>query len=183
MSENYIETASGLKYHFLDPQQDEITIQDIALSLSNKCRFSGHTRFFSVAEHCVTVAYRLPPELRLAGLLHDASEAYLGDIPSPIKAILPDYRRLEVVNEDAIMRKFNIDIHHPLVKEADRKALYTEAHFLLPSQGKDWSYFQEGEWEVEWEYKPACMPPLYAYKTFMDAYEEFTDSKKLVLVG
>ena len=176
--ENWIETASGLKYHFLDPSPDEIDIQDIAFALSNKTRFSGHTQFYSVAEHSVAVAYRLPTHLRLAGLLHDAAEAYLGDIPSPLKAVLPDYRALEKLNEMAIASKFDVDLEHPAIKEADRKALFTEAHYLIPSKGVDWSYFQKGTWHVETEFQPQCVSPVYAYKTFISAFHEFTEQEK-----
>lgn len=186
MIEQYIETGKGLNYHFLEPVQHEIDIEDIALSLSNKCRFSGHTRFFSVAEHSLTVAYRLPKRLRLAGLLHDAAEAYLGDIPSPIKAVLPDYRKLEKLNEQVIFKKFKLDDLTEedwyLVKNADLEALYTEAHFLLPSGGKGWSHFQQDEWEVQMEFAPKCLPPAIVYKMFMDAYQEFSGEKKLILL-
>lgn len=181
--EQYIETFSGKQYHFLDPRMEDIDIEDIAISLANKCRFSGHTNFFSVAEHSISVAHRLPPNLRLSGLLHDASEAYLGDIPSPLKAVLPDYRKLEKINEAAINQKFGItDSDWDLVKQADIKALYTEAHFLLPSGGKNWSLFEGKDMRVEYEYRPMCLPPAQAYAMFMNAYSKYTDGDKLVLV-
>ena len=172
--ESWIETSTGKKYHFLDPQPDEIDIVDIAFALSNKCRFSGHTDFFSVAEHSIGVAYRLPVELRLAGLLHDAAEAYLGDIPSPLKAVLPDYRALEKINEAAINKKFGItDVNWAKVKEADMDALYTEAHFLIPSGGKDWDLFNGGMMTPNFKYVPKCKEPLLAYLDFMEAYDKF----------
>lgn len=180
--EQWIETGKGLKYHFLDPQPEEIDIEDIALALSNKCRYGGHTQFFSVAEHSLTVAYRLPKELRLAGLLHDAAEAYIADIPSPLKRVLHDYQQVEKINEQAICNKFNVDIHLEQVKKADIAALYTEAHFLMPSQGKDWSMFSTGEWTVEYEFRPKCLPPAVVYGMFMDAYFEMSGEKKLILV-
>lgn len=190
--ETYIETASGLKYHFLNPQEDEITIEDIAFSLANKCRFSGHTNFFSVAEHCCSVSARLPEELQLAGLLHDAAEAYLGDIPAPLKACLPDYRHLETINEEVINKKFKInlsfnDLH--LIKDADLRALYTEAFYLIPSQGTHWSVFNGKNYTVEKMYKPRCLPPAGAYKLFMDFYNYLTKSpiilpdKQIILTG
>lgn len=180
---NWIETASGKHYHFEQPQQDEIDIKDIALALANKCRFSGHTQFFSVAEHSICVAYRLPPSLRLAGLLHDAAEAYLGDIPSPLKHVLPDYKAIEKVNEAAIEEKFSLNLNvfaRHQIKLADRKALFTEAHYLLPSKGKQWAMFEEGEWQVETEFKPQCLPPVYAYAEFMQLYDELTKSNIIV---
>lgn len=183
--ETFIETSSGKNYHFLDPQPDEIDIQDIAFALSNKARYSGHTQFFSVAEHSVCVAYRLPPHLRLAGLLHDAAEAYLGDIPSPLKAVLPDYKKLEQINEGAIFHKFNLTTNEfdwHLVKQADLRALYTEAHYLIPSGGKNWSHFQKGVWHLEPEFKPKCLPPQHAYKFFIDAFQEFTEAEEKQLI-
>lgn len=177
--ETFIETASGLKYHFLNPQQDEIVIEDIALALANKCRFSGHVNFYSVAEHSVLVALRLPPGLQLAGLLHDAAEAYLGDIPSPIKAVLPDYKRLEKISETAVNKAFGLDQltqdDWNKVKQADLQALKTEAHYLIPSKGEGWSMC-EG-FMVEPEFKPKGLAPVYAYAVFMDMYKELT--KKL----
>lgn len=173
--EPWIETVSGKHYYFQNPQPEQIDIFDIAVGLSNKCRFSGHTQFFSVAEHSVTVAKRLPKKLQLYGLLHDAAEAYLGDIPSPIKAILPDYQHLEDVNELAIVKKFKLPaLEYKEVKKADLKALYTEAHYLLPSGGKDWSLFANGEWEVEEEYKPRCLGPKEAFEEFMEMYHELS---------
>lgn len=177
--EPWIESASGKHYHFLGPQQDEIDIEDIAMALANKCRFSGHTQFYSVAEHSVCVAYRLPPNLRLAGLLHDAAEAYLGDIPSPLKQVLPEFQAIEKINEAAIEEKFGIKLNlfeRVAIKKADSQALYTEAYYLLPSKAKDWGMFQEGVWEHEPEFKPGCMPPKFGYRMFMDAYLEFTKS-------
>lgn len=187
MNTPWIETASGLYYHFLNPSEDEIKIEDIALSLANKCRFSGHTQFFSVAEHCLSVAYRLPPELRLAGLLHDAAEAYLGDIPSPIKQELLDYLYLEKINETIIEKKFNLQLSSQdriAIKTSDLQALYTEAHYLLPSKGKDWGMFEKGFWEIEPEFRPQCLPPVFAYAEFMRAYEDFTGTgRQLKLIG
>lgn len=183
MMEQWIETFTGKKYFFGNPTDDQIDIEDIAVALSNKCRFSGHTDFFSVAEHSLSVAARLPPNLRLAGLLHDAAEAYLGDIPSPLKAVLPDYRSLEKINEAAINKKFNIvDADWSLVKEADTKALFTEAHFLIPSGGKSWSLFYGKNFVVEYDYRPLCLAPPQAYKIFMKTYRQLTGEDKLQLI-
>jgi hypothetical protein len=179
--ETFLETASGRQYHFLDPQQDEICIEDIAFALSNKCRFSGHTQFYSVAEHSIAVSMRLPKHLRLAGLLHDAAEAYLGDIPSPLKACLPDFKKIEDVNERVIFEKFNIELTLAQwceVKQADLQALYNEAAILLPSGGKTWSMFQQGVWKTDSIY-PLCMWPEDAFKKFMYAYHVLVDDKQM----
>jgi len=185
--EQYIETATGKHYHFLSPKPEDIDIEDIAVALANKCRFGGHSRFFSVAEHSVCVAYRLPKELRLAGLLHDAAEAYLGDIPSPIKHVLPDYQHLERLNEYAIEEKFGIELNvfeRAQIKFADVEALCTEAHFLIPSQGKTWSMFADGKAKVSYEFKPQCLPPAHAHKLFIETFRELTGaSPQLRLIG
>ena len=73
--ESYIETVSGRKFYFLNPNPEDIDIEDIAHALSMQCRFTGHTKwFYSVAEHAIWVSYLVPVHLALEGLLHDASE-------------------------------------------------------------------------------------------------------------
>lgn len=129
----YLTTASGRAIDIQRITPDDISILDIAHSLSNLCRFAGHTReFYSVAQHSIRVALALPPELRLAGLLHDATEAYMVDLPRPIKALLPDYKKLEVRVWKAISSRFGVDhFEHPLVKEMDDRALRTEWEELM----------------------------------------------------
>jgi len=130
--ENWIATYTGLKFHYLDPSPDEIRIEDIAHALSLKCRFLGHCRlFYSVAEHSYRVAERLPDELKLSGLLHDAAEAYLPDIPRPIKV---HYGLKEAEDKifTVIAQKYELKDSR-LIKEADDVLLATEARDLLPN--------------------------------------------------
>lgn len=192
--ETWIETRSGIKVDVQDPKPEQFDIKDIAYALSNTCRFNGHSAgFYSVAEHSVAVALRLPTHLRLAGLLHDATEAYLGDIPSPIKQFLPDYKAIEARFETALAEKFATVEHsviprctaeeYKLVKQADIDALYTEAHFLIESQGKDWSYFQGPvAYKVNYDLQPICLPPKEAFKLFLGMYYDIVgvshDTKK-----
>lgn len=92
-----ISTKSGRRLYVQNPTIAQIDIEDIAHGLAHQCRFNGQTsNFYSVAQHSVIVASILPPELKLAGLLHDASGAYLGDIVQPLKELLPDYLEFEV---------------------------------------------------------------------------------------
>lgn len=187
MIENWIETRSGKRVSVENPLPEQFDIKDIAYALSNTCRFNGHcSGFYSVAEHSVVVALRLPPELRLAGLLHDATEAYLGDIPSPIKQFLPDYKAIEDRFEEALERAFGLDDFpdRAAVKQADLDALYTEAHFLIPSQGKDWTFFQGPQkFEVNYRLKPVCLPPAEAFKLFMGMFYDLTEEKKSIIVA
>lgn len=176
-SEPYIETVSGLKFPFLNPKDEDINIHDIAFSLSNQCRFNGHVQYYSVAEHCIMVSSMLPPDKQLAGLMHDAAEAYLSDIPSPVKAYLPDYAGLEKTVQDAINKKYGIDSFDPDVKKADLEATWTEARYLLDSNGQDWvpMFFTAKK-----KNKPYCMPPSDAYKAFMTVFTHLTKPRVLV---
>lgn len=95
-SGDWIQTATGGQFWPMDPQPDEIDINDIAHALAMLCRFGGHClRFYSVAEHSVLLSHAVPPEHALWALLHDATEGYLVDMPRPIKAFLPGYKEAE----------------------------------------------------------------------------------------
>lgn len=176
----FIETRFGTKFPFLNPSVDDIDVKDIAFSLANQCRFNGHVPFFSVAEHSVAVAARLPPHLQLAGLLHDAAEAYLSDIPSPIKAYLPDYQAMEDKVQKVIYEKFNIalsDTDIAELKQADKDATHTEAYYLLESQGSSWIPVLFAPQE---RFAPRCLPPTEAVRMFLHWHSELT--KPLIIV-
>lgn len=117
---DWMQTFTGKAFWPFDPKLDEIDIEDIAHALSNQCRYAGHClRFYSVAEHCVHVS-RLCKNYPEWGLLHDATEAYLVDLPRPIKWHLPEYKKIESDLEKLIAQKFNLDWPMPKeVKEVD----------------------------------------------------------------
>jgi len=119
--------------NIFEPTLDMICIDDIAHSLSHQCRFGGHLpTFFSVAQHSVMTSKRVPQEHKLAALLHDASEAYLMDIPRPIKAHLTNYKELEDRLMELIALKFGFEYPlHPIVKKADEFMLRWEWHSLM----------------------------------------------------
>lgn len=112
---NNIRTISGIFFSPLAPHEDDINAGDIAHALSLLCRANGHfKRFYSVGQHCIAcereaAAEGLSREVRLACLLHDASEAYISDITRPVKLGLPEYRRIEKKLSDVIFRRFGID--------------------------------------------------------------------------
>ena len=132
-----ITTFSGIRFWPLLPNPADIRIEDIAHALSNQCRFAGHAReFYSVAEHSVRVSQLCPPEDALWGLLHDASEAYLTDVPAPLKALLvfEAYRVAERSLQGVIAARFGLAPEQPAsVTEADRVMLRIEMSDLLPA--------------------------------------------------
>ncbi|WP_407605347.1 NAD(P)-binding domain-containing protein, partial [Pseudomonas aeruginosa] len=93
---DYVSTFSGNRFYPLRPHIDKVAIEDIAHGLAYQCRFNGQTQvFYSIAQHSLIVASLVPPPLRLAALLHDAAEAYLGDMVKPLKVLLPEFAALE----------------------------------------------------------------------------------------
>lgn len=128
-----IRTFTGIMINVFNPKANDICIEDIAHALSNQCRFTGHTaRFYSVAEHSLKCAELVQNEHKLAALLHDAAEAYLVDIPSPIKLAMPEYRNWEEKLMRVIARKFGFQYPlHPTVKQADHTWLELEWENLM----------------------------------------------------
>lgn len=163
-----IETLNG---HFVDPLNaapEDIRIEDIAHALSLANRFSGYTsRPYSVAEHSVYVARLVAMRIEAAGgglidgagrfrdtkamvrqaLLHDATEAYLIDMPSPIKREFPNYRAAEKRLWAVIAARFDVPVEmHSFVKEADGRLLTTEKLALLgpATPENEWgAYFRD----------------------------------------
>lgn len=135
-----ITTRSGRQVNLLNPQYSQIDIGDIAHGLAYQCRFNGQTsRFYSIAQHCLMVTSILPDHHKLAGLLHDAAEAYVGDVVQPLKVLLPDYQTIEHRFTEAIGQRFNVNLDHQTeVKRADLIALATEKRDLLPREKCTW---------------------------------------------
>lgn len=135
-----IMTVSGKFFEFLNPQPEQIDINDIAHALSMKCRFAGHTlRFYSVAQHSVHVSYNCDPADALAGLLHDAAEAYLVDMPKPVKKFLPEYQMIEDRVQRAIFETFGLSTIEPSsVKRADARMLATEGRDVCAPGWEFW---------------------------------------------
>ena len=133
---NKILLNSGGYFDFNTPEEQDYNITDIAHALSHTCRFTGHCdKYYSVAQHSVLCSYLVRPEYALEALLHDAQEAYLNDISTPLKNLLPDYREIEAKVEKAIAKQFLLAF--PIrqeVKDADRVMIANEFRQLF---GKD----------------------------------------------
>ena len=119
---------SGAYFDFEDPGARPVSITDVAWGLSNICRFTGHTkRFYSVAEHSYHCSFLVPPGFELAALLHDAAEAFIGDVSRPLKLLLPEYRVIEERIERAVLPMFALSYPlPPEVKMADARMLLAE---------------------------------------------------------
>lgn len=141
-------TASGRKVKPAELEPADVCIEDIAHHLSHLCRFTGASRvFYSVAEHSLLVAQIVAeaapdePRTQLAALLHDATEAYLTDLATPVKALLPGYRIMESMAWLAISQAFDVPIAMPdAVKRADLLALAVERRDLMPAHPEIWPH-------------------------------------------
>lgn len=131
---SWLGTNSGQVINLLDPDPDSITIEDIACGLSKNCRFNGQLKqWYSVAEHSIHVMALVPDHLKKQALLHDATEAFICDVPTPLKRMLGDtYHQIEQRLAAAIGKKFNVSLTelHPTVMQADRIMVVTERDAL-----------------------------------------------------
>jgi hypothetical protein len=135
MNPTTIKTLSGQPLDYLNPQPDNFDIEDIATALAHNCRFAGQLplgSFFSVAQHSVNVSILLGGTgQELAGLMHDASEAYTGDITTPLKRAVPAFNLVEDMLQIVIAEKFGFEFPHSAeVKRADYVAFIIEKHFI-----------------------------------------------------
>lgn len=143
----YIGTYSGTKFYPLNPRPNDIHLLDIAHSLGKQCRYTGHTsEFYSVAEHSVLLArYALGThnDLSLArcALMHDASEAYVSDVPRPLKPLFPNFKPVEEGIQKAVFDKYVLEWPMPdLMHEIDRRILFDEAPVLMTLPISEWTF-------------------------------------------
>lgn len=140
---DYITVHSGRNFYCLDPKPEDITIEDMAHSLSNLCRFTGHgSRFYSVAEHsilCARVARKLGMDefAQIYALLHDVAEAIVNDLARPIKQNIPEYKAIEDNIMSVLWKVLGLpepsaDYYH-LVKLLDNTLLVNEMIQLMNS--------------------------------------------------
>lgn len=161
--------ASGRYFDLEDPESCEFGIEDIAHALAHICRYTGHCRtFYSVAQHSVLVSLIVPPEDALAGLLHDAAEAFIGDVSKPLKLLLPDYKRVEQRIESAVLQRFGVASLPASVKRADIVMLRTEQRDLMGADKHQW-LATEGVQPLAGSITP--MGPEQARAVFLDRYE------------
>lgn len=169
----FIQLRSGQYIDLRDPDYSEVQIEELAHSLAHLCRYTGHTKhFYSVAEHCWIASIFGDPDHALEILLHDLAEAVLGDVSSPLKSLLPDYKRMEKIHEERLAERFGVPFpFHPSVADADMRMLATERHQLLENAGI---------WTVVKDVQPydaylECLHPKFAMNVFLSRYYELTE--------
>lgn len=190
-------TSSGKQFYPLDPETEKIDIKDIAHSLSLQCRWAGHVKcFYSVAQHSYYVAEWIEEYCKstnnpnykkcaLVGLLHDASESYLVDLPRPIKnysELGTLYKQIEGPLQTIIYDKYILSVDSPycyisigmgrLLHDADNAILRAEARDLMPPP--------PGEWNIDnqtpaWSKEIIPIGPDFAEKLFLEKYKELTN--------
>ncbi len=186
--EGWILTANGMRIDYVNPENSQITIVDIAHSLGNLCRFTGGTKhFYSVAQHSLFVTKivhdLLAGELTaeemettafydqmLASLLHDAAEAYINDLASPLKQVIKGkYGWVEHGLTEAIFARYGLDMDYKnnIVKDADNIAVMHERYYLLPEH-KDWPVDEK----MITYAAPQYVGPAEAGQLFLGAFQD-----------
>lgn len=162
-------TSTGRYFDFVNPTAAMIDIHDIAQGLSNICRFNGQCKkFYSVAQHSLLVSRIVPEEFALLGLMHDAAEAYVGDVTAPLKRLLPDYKVIEARVHDAIFARYELPAQLPAcIKEADLIALATEQRDLMPPHDDEWASIKNVK-PLPFHIEP--MSATVAYECFLNEF-------------
>lgn len=177
---NFIITASGRVFDLVNPTEDQIDIYDIATALSHEARYGGHTqKLYSVAQHCcLAYDYTLDSHSydgcityghKFEALLHDATEAYFKDIPSPLKQLLPEYKKLERNCDIVIREKFGLfETMSPAVHATDLRLLATEKRDLMPQALLPWAVLEGID-----PYDDICIEPWGSEKAYYEFMKRF----------
>lgn len=142
---SWIQTYTGrVAFTVFEPKAEQIAIEDISHALALTCRFGGHSMIhYSVAQHSVLMASIAPEEYRLEALMHDAAEAYLGDMVRPLKLRMPEFVAAERLVEDAIIERFGLRLREPecarVIKELDLSMLVAEQRQVMSKLPMPWS--------------------------------------------
>lgn len=141
--EYWMQTVSGVMFRPYAVTQDMVLLNDIAFALANIRRFNGHSlQPYSVAQHSVYVSHLVPVQHAMTALMHDATEAYIGDMASPVKWGQKSFSELEqYIWDAAIAPKFGLPSELPdAVKKADLQMLVFELATIIPDHGNDWGF-------------------------------------------
>ena len=146
VEDGWIEIGDGTPFYFTDPRPGSLSAETIATALARICRYGGHTkRFYSVAEHCILMAdfvatqeWATPQDVLMA-LHHDDTEVIIGDLPRPIKATMPEFKKAEMVLDRFIAQEFDLHREFPSwLKEYDTRILVNERAEIMRPSSNDW---------------------------------------------
>lgn len=180
-----VKIPSGRYFNLVDFSKNIVTIDDVAFSLANINRFTGHRGTYSVAQHSVLVSYAVPEQYALDGLLHELEEFVLNDISSPVKSLLPDYRALSNRIGEYLAGVFGTAWPHPPeIKIADNCVLAAEVRDLgRPGMLGNEEHDRDDTWDMIRglrpypEYRIRPWAPILAYENFVDRYNEIIKAK------
>lgn len=170
-------------FDYADHSKSKFTIEDIATSLSNICRYTGHVKenlFYSVAEHCVHVSHAVPKECAFEGLMHDAPEAFIGDVNSVLKQFIgPKFKELDHSVSQYLAGLYGYQYPYPkIVKEADGRMYRTEVPIV--------TYDNDEYWLLD--LKPfnlniiECWKPERARKEFLKRFKELYNDRRNAVI-
>jgi hypothetical protein len=181
VSKAWISTFTGKKFYLLQPRLKDIDIRDIAHSLAYQCRWTGHTKYhYSIAQHSWYCSFIGPEDEAFDRLMHDGSEAYMGDMNRPLKHFTqagPAYRAQETVVQNSIAVKYGLAlVQPPSVHYADNLLLYAEKEQLIAGNHR---------WKIKWgtggvsaRVKITRWTPEKAEKKFLERFKELSKRKK-----
>ena len=159
MTKPYMLTASGKHFDLLDPKPEQVDHNDIFASISKLCRFTGHcSEIYTVGQHSLLVMSLVPKEFRFEALMHDAAEAYTGDVGTPLKVALgPDFREIEHRIEAVVREKYGLPAKlSPEVKHADIVALGLEKRWLMPEDYESWPVLEGVKLPHDGQFHEVC---------------------------
>lgn len=176
-----IETLSGAIYDYTNPENSRIPIEDIAVALGNMCRYTGQiNQFYPVAQHLVNTSHIVEAPFALTAHCHDVSEGVLGDVNSPLKSLLPDYRDIETRVEASMAKQYGFQFPFPpAVKLADLQMLGLEMKYIKKT--KQVHKVLEG---IEFEHLLPLVDlspwtPRYATQRWLDRYNDLLEGGSL----
>jgi hypothetical protein len=169
----WVQTRSGRAYPLLAPTTEDICIEDIAYSLAGLPRYNAHAqrtadgRLYTVGQHSVLAAQIVEPAFRFEALMHDAAEAYVGDMIRPLRLCLPDFDLVEEITWLALTRKFGLPrTMSAEVKHADIVMLATEKRDLMGEPPRPWNVGLPREERI------TIWNPIMTERAFLERFHE-----------
>lgn len=181
-SNNFIHVVGGGRFYIKDMSKNSVDYYGIGTALSKLCRYTGNCDFFySVAQHSVLVSELVHPSIALEALMHDAAEAYLGDVSTPVKQELTEYKVIEKRVEDWFIKETYLDIHKEGIKYADLQARKIEKRCLLTKTDDEFPELEGIELDEWWSgYEIPHLDDQVAERLFHNRFKELFEERHLL---